>query len=267
MNGQGNAGFFGYLDGTIINTGFTEFAIQGSSKACTATITSHGSASAVIFNCYAYNGIISGERVGGLVDNFNGNIISCWSYNLSLYGSYRAGMITGYTWGNITNCYATDSLYPQNFIGSYENSAVITSGVKQIMNANDYIDEDTNTVIFPIFFIEDSDVSEDREVIDLNSLFRSNKQKGNVNKFLDTVYTNVKEYNSSQIIKKNISTNQLNDIEKSSEEKKIIFSRNKINTITIKYEHETQRNILLVLTIIIVVSLYCIVQAKKAVKR
>ncbi len=69
-------GFFSYLSGEVRNLGIESGTIRGD---CLGGITSHGSASAKIINCYSKAGLYPNVRAGGIADNCPAKIISCWS--------------------------------------------------------------------------------------------------------------------------------------------------------------------------------------------
>ncbi|MGI5888138.1 MAG: hypothetical protein ACOX6J_02020 [Oscillospiraceae bacterium] len=103
VNTDGNNALFGKLGGVVMNLGIINSYIHGS---CVGVITSHSSnEKATIINCYS-EAYVTGDRVGGIADNFNGDIANCWSdCILNSQDKYMQGGIVSYSSTGMINCY------------------------------------------------------------------------------------------------------------------------------------------------------------------
>lgn len=111
---NGNVGLFGRLGGIVCNLGIESGEIKGN---CIGGITSHSaSGKAMIVNCYN-KASLSGNRCGGIADNFgSGKIIAC--YNTGTLTGGQTGDISSYAAGVIYGCYGLNVLTPDTFRGS-----------------------------------------------------------------------------------------------------------------------------------------------------
>ncbi len=102
------AGVFSYLAGEVRNLGIESGFFDGD---CAASITSHGTDTARIINCYNKADVYGNSRAGGITDNYPGLIMFCWNFG-HVYGknegSVTAG-ITSYGDADIRYCYAADA--------------------------------------------------------------------------------------------------------------------------------------------------------------
>lgn len=131
---ENNNALFGFLGGTVKNLGIESGWIKGQ---CAGSIASHGSGT--IINCYnkaTVSGFNEDSRAGGIADNFSGAIISC--VNLGEVHSGASGLTGGicsYSAGRVENCYATDPLISEAFVGVITDS--ITLDVVSVSTAID----------------------------------------------------------------------------------------------------------------------------------
>lgn len=98
------AGIFSFLSGEVRNLGIESGVFSGS---CAGSITSHGTDSARITNCYNKADIMAKDRGGGIADNCPGSIMFCWNLgNISRLGDETiiAG-ICSYGEAQIEYCY------------------------------------------------------------------------------------------------------------------------------------------------------------------
>ncbi len=93
-------GFFGMLGGTVVNLGIESGLIQGGY--CGAIAGLAASNSVMVVNCYNKANVVGTGRAGGIVDNFNGSVIGCWS-DCYLEGN-SVGGIASYSAENIYLC-------------------------------------------------------------------------------------------------------------------------------------------------------------------
>ena len=101
---EDNAGLFGALGGVVMNLGIESGDIRG---ACTGAFSSHSSSSdALIFNCYN-KANVGGGRAGGIADNFNGTILSC--YSDCVLSSDGIGGLVSYTATQISFSYCANN--------------------------------------------------------------------------------------------------------------------------------------------------------------
>lgn len=113
-----NAGLFGVLGGIIMNLGIESGKVKGD---CVGSIASHSIGNgAMILNCYN-KAEISGNRAGGIADNFNGMIIDCWNV-----GNLKGTLIGGITsYNSLLLLDNTSYGYPinnDNFFGDIINN-------------------------------------------------------------------------------------------------------------------------------------------------
>lgn len=115
------SGFFGVLSGKVLNLGIESGYISGS---CSGSITSQAIGSdASIINCYN-KATITGDRVGGIADNFSGLIANCW--NAGTLSATEIGGIVSYNAKKIIYCYSEEyELTNANFTGIISNSRII----------------------------------------------------------------------------------------------------------------------------------------------
>ena len=124
-----NAGFFGKLEGTVINLGIQSGKIKGS---YVGSIASCGSGA--IINCYNKAEIIGEGRAGGIADNFSGGtIFAC--YNAGSVEAPISGGICSYNAEEIYYCVSfNNNLVTDTFVGlltdSVEYSEVSQDAVK-----------------------------------------------------------------------------------------------------------------------------------------
>lgn len=99
------AGVFSLLAGEVRNLGIESGYFHGS---CVGSITSHGTETAKIINCYNKADVCGDARAGGIMDNFPGRALFCWNFGRvtgTNEGVVTAG-ITSYEGGDIKYCYA-----------------------------------------------------------------------------------------------------------------------------------------------------------------
>lgn len=99
------AGVFSLLAGEVRNLGIESGYFHGS---CVGSITSHGTETAKIINCYNKADVCGDARAGGIMDNFPGRALFCWNFGNvtgTNEGVVTAG-ITSYEGGDIRYCYA-----------------------------------------------------------------------------------------------------------------------------------------------------------------
>lgn len=86
-------GFFGVLGGTVANLGIESGLIQG--RYCGGITALAASSSAMVVNCYNKADVVGISRAGGIVDNFQGSVIGCWS-DCNLKGDIIGGISSYY---------------------------------------------------------------------------------------------------------------------------------------------------------------------------
>ncbi len=119
-----NAGLFGYLCGEVRNLGIESGNIEG---AYVGGITSQGSSSAVIFNCYNKAKVHGSRRAGGTADNFGGKILYCWNLGDVTCDTGVFGGIASYACQELVKCYSVDiPIAPSIFAGDIYDSIMIT---------------------------------------------------------------------------------------------------------------------------------------------
>ncbi len=119
-----NAGLFGYLCGEVRNLGIESGNIDG---VCIGGITSHGSSSAVIFNCYNKAAVHGSGRAGGIADNFGGKILFCWNLGDVTCDTGIFGGIDSYGCQELVKCYSVDiPIVSSIFAGDIYDSDMIT---------------------------------------------------------------------------------------------------------------------------------------------
>ncbi len=99
------AGVFSLLAGEVRNLGIESGYFHGS---CAGSITSHGTETAKIINCYTKADVCGDARAGGIMDNFPGRALFCWNFGNvtgTNEGVVTAG-ITSYGEADIRYCYA-----------------------------------------------------------------------------------------------------------------------------------------------------------------
>lgn len=100
----GNNGLFGQLGGTLMNLTLAGGEIRGD---CIGSFTSHAATShAMIVNC-CNHAAVSGDRAGGIADNFNGVILGC--RNDGPLNGNRTGGIVSYSAQRVGYCHGTDN--------------------------------------------------------------------------------------------------------------------------------------------------------------
>lgn len=121
------AGVFSLLAGEVRNLGIESGYFHGS---CVGSITSHGTETAKIINCYNKADVCGDARAGGITDNFPGRIMFCW--NLGNVTGTNEGVvtagITSYGEADIRYCYAvgTDKLVSDAmFTGTIADSELL----------------------------------------------------------------------------------------------------------------------------------------------
>lgn len=100
-NSGTNGSFFGMLGGTVMNFGIESGQIKG---ACLGSISSHAAdgGMAKVLNCYN-KASVSGDRAGGIVDNFAGQVFNCW--NIGELSGNQIGGTSSYATQGTLNCY------------------------------------------------------------------------------------------------------------------------------------------------------------------
>lgn len=99
------AGVFSLLAGEVRNLGIESGYFHGS---CVGSITSHGTETAKIINCYNKADVCGDARAGGIMDNFPGRALFCWNFG-NVTGTYEGVVtagITSYGEADIRYCYA-----------------------------------------------------------------------------------------------------------------------------------------------------------------
>lgn len=148
-----NAGLFGYLCGEVRNLGIESGNIDGT---CIGGLTSHGSSSAVIFNCYNKASVHGSSRAGGIADNFGGKILYCWNLGNVTCDTGVFGGIASYASQELVKCYSVDiPIVSSIFVGDIYDSNVIT-----IEEINDDFMYDLNESIWQYLNDGESFVSE-----------------------------------------------------------------------------------------------------------
>lgn len=121
------AGVFSLLAGEVRNLGIESGYFHGS---CVGSITSHGTETAKIINCYNKADVCGDARAGGITDNFPGRALFCWNFGNvtgTNEGVVTAG-ITSYGEADIRYCYAVgaDKLVSDaTFTGKMADSELI----------------------------------------------------------------------------------------------------------------------------------------------
>lgn len=121
------AGVFSLLAGEVRNLGIESGYFHGS---CVGSITSHGTETAKIINCYNKADVCGDARAGGIMDNFPGRALFCWNFGNvtgTNEGVVTAG-ITSYGEADIRYCYAggADKLVSDaTFTGKMADSELI----------------------------------------------------------------------------------------------------------------------------------------------
>ena len=123
------AGLFSLLGGEVRNLGIESGSFQGN---CAGSITSHGTATARIINCYNKADVYADGRAGGMTDNYPGLIMFCWNLGHvegTVPGVVTAG-ITSYGSADIRCCYAVDAQKltdDSTFSGTVSDSCIVAS--------------------------------------------------------------------------------------------------------------------------------------------
>mgnify|MGYP002701597202 FL=1 len=121
------AGVFSFLSGEVRNLGIESGYFHGS---CVGSITSHGTDTAKIVNCYNKADVCGDARAGGIMDNSSGRAIFCWNFGNvtgTNEGVVTAG-ITSYGEADVRCCYAVgvDKLVSDaTFTGKIADSELI----------------------------------------------------------------------------------------------------------------------------------------------
>ena len=102
------AGLFSFLGGEVRNLGIESGSFHGT---CAGSITSHGTETARIINCYNKADVYADGRAGGITDNYPGLIMFCWnSGHVEGAGeSVVTAGITSYGSADIRYCYAVEA--------------------------------------------------------------------------------------------------------------------------------------------------------------
>lgn len=121
------AGVFTYLAGEIRNLGIESGSFHGN---CAGSITSHGTNTAKIINCYNKADVYADGRAGGITDNYPGMIMFCWNFGnvTGISESVVTAGITSYGEADIKYCYAVDAeklTDDSTFTGTVSESFVI----------------------------------------------------------------------------------------------------------------------------------------------
>lgn len=121
------AGLFSLLSGEVRNLGIESGYFHGS---CVGSITSHGTETARIINCYNKADVCGDVRAGGIMDNFPGRIMFCWNFGSvtgTNEGAVTAG-ITSYGAADVRYCYAVGAdklVSDMTFTGQIADSELI----------------------------------------------------------------------------------------------------------------------------------------------
>lgn len=123
-----HAGFFGVLDGTVMNFGIESGQIKGIN--CGSIANMSASSNARIINCYNLATIVANNRAGGIADNFaEGNIVNCWS-DCSLSGKVTYGIVSKSA-NSIINCYSIkNTSFAQDIMGTVDEVSGKTWAIK-----------------------------------------------------------------------------------------------------------------------------------------
>lgn len=122
------AGVFSLLAGEVRNLGIESGYFHGS---CAGSITSHGTETAKIINCYNKADVCGDVRAGGIMDNFPGQVLFCWNFGRvtgTNEGVVTAG-ITSYGEADVRYCYAVGAdrlVSDATFTGRIADSGLIT---------------------------------------------------------------------------------------------------------------------------------------------
>ncbi len=131
-----NCGLFGMLGGTVRNLGIEGGYIEGG---CIGSIASHATGShALISNCFSTATLKGWGRAGGIADNFNGTIQSCWS-DVQLWSpSGAVGGIVSYSAFELDSCYSigTEPI-TDNFAGKDSRVEKIAEGSEALSRLAD----------------------------------------------------------------------------------------------------------------------------------
>lgn len=138
-----HAGLFSMLTGEIRNLGLENGTFHGD---YIGSITSHGSTEAKIINCYNRTDVIGNYRAGGLVDNFQGEILYSWNFGrvLGKQDAVRAGICSyGMPKTEIRHCYSTaevEVVNPKTFRGElYESCKIENADVVERLRQNEAV--------------------------------------------------------------------------------------------------------------------------------
>jgi len=137
------AGLFSLLSGEVRNLGIESGCFKGDTI---GSITSHGIGNTKIINCYNKASLIGKYRVGGITDNYTGQILFCWSLG-KLSGEGADTVVSGissYGTASIECCYTTES---ENLIDISTYKGKVTESFCIESNAIDDILPDIYTKI------------------------------------------------------------------------------------------------------------------------
>ncbi|MCD7761928.1 MAG: hypothetical protein LUI14_01790 [Lachnospiraceae bacterium] len=127
---EGNNGFFGLLQGTVMNLGIESGCISGS---CCGGITSHGGNGCLIINCYNRAAVDATDRAGGIGDNLtDGTVINCWS-DASLSADVTGGIVS-YNASLVSCCFSSSDCVPsETFSGEVSESTATGDALKNVV--------------------------------------------------------------------------------------------------------------------------------------
>jgi uncharacterized repeat protein (TIGR02543 family) len=109
-----NVGLFGYLSGTVKNTGLIGSSITGYSAV--GSVVGYNVSTGTITNCYNSGTVSGNASVGGVVGYNIGIITNC--YNTGTVSGYQSsGGVDGYNIGTIANCYNTGTVSGDHYLG------------------------------------------------------------------------------------------------------------------------------------------------------
>lgn len=122
------AGVFSFLAGEVRNLGVESGSFHGSYA---GSITSHGTGTAKIINCYNKADVYTDARAGGITDNYSGMIMFCWNFGsvIGLNEEVVTAGITSYGAAKIEYCYAVGGnqlTSDEEFIGDITKSHLIS---------------------------------------------------------------------------------------------------------------------------------------------
>jgi len=157
------AGVFSLLAGEVRNLGIESGYFHGS---CVGSITSHGTETAKIINCYNKADVCGDARAGGIMDNFSGRAMFCWNFGSvtgTNEGVVTAG-ITSYGEADARYCYAVGAdrlVSDATFTGKIVDSELIAREETAIYVQKSYED------MFALYFESKEDEDEGNKEKDL----------------------------------------------------------------------------------------------------